>query len=89
MHYIAATFNLTVYDSGQIRIEAKYFQKFVKYIEKEFIEPAIKRIFNLNDIVAAHHFMEGQFRRRQNCNSALNEFLKTFFYDIKILQYHT
>jgi NADPH2:quinone reductase len=58
MEYIPATVSLTVYDSGQIRIEGKYFQKFVKDIEKGFIKPAIKRIFNLNDIVAAHHFME-------------------------------
>lgn len=58
MDYIPATVNLTVYDSGQIRIEGKYFQKFVNDIEKGFIKPAIKRIFNLNDIVAAHQFME-------------------------------
>jgi NADPH2:quinone reductase len=58
MDYIPATVNLTVYDSGQIRIEAKYFQEFVKDIEKGFIKPAIKRIFNISDIVAAHQFME-------------------------------
>lgn len=58
MDYIPATVSLTVYDSGQIRIEAAYFQQFVKDIEKGFIKPVIKRIFNLNDIVAAHHFME-------------------------------
>ncbi|MHC0444791.1 zinc-binding alcohol dehydrogenase family protein [Flavobacterium sp. 3-218] len=58
MDYIPAAVNLTVYDSGQIRIEAKYFQEFVKDIEKGFIKPAIKRIFNLNDIVVAHQFME-------------------------------
>lgn len=58
MDYIPATVNLTVYDSGEIRIEGKYFQKFVKDIEKGFLKPAIKRIFNLNEIVAAHHLME-------------------------------
>ncbi|MCD0465933.1 zinc-binding alcohol dehydrogenase family protein [Flavobacterium sp. ENC] len=58
MNYIPATVNLTVYDSGEIRIEGKYFQKFVKDIEKGFLKPAIKRIFNLNEIVAAHHLME-------------------------------
>ncbi|MFH6991024.1 zinc-binding alcohol dehydrogenase family protein [Flavobacterium sp. FlaQc-48] len=58
MDYIPATVNLTVYDSGQIRIEAVHFQEFVKDIEKGFIKPAIKRIFNLDEIVAAHHFME-------------------------------
>jgi NADPH2:quinone reductase len=58
MDYIPATVNLTVYNSGEIRIEGKYFQKFVKDIEKGFLKPAIKRIFNLNEIVAAHHLME-------------------------------
>jgi len=58
MDYIPATVSLTVYDSGQIRIEAKYFQEFVKDIEKGFIKPTIKRIFSLDEIVSAHHFME-------------------------------
>ncbi|MFH7015711.1 zinc-binding alcohol dehydrogenase family protein [Flavobacterium sp. FlaQc-47] len=58
MDYIPATVNLTVYDSGQIRIEETYFQEFVKDIEKGFIKPPIKRIFNLDEIVAAHRFME-------------------------------
>lgn len=58
MNYIPATVNLTVYNSGQIRIEAAYFQEFVQDIEKGIIKPAIKRIFNLDEIVAAHHFME-------------------------------
>ncbi|MFZ0597244.1 MAG: zinc-binding alcohol dehydrogenase family protein [Flavobacterium sp.] len=58
MDYIPATVNLTVYDSGQIRIEEPYFQEFVKDIEKGFIKPPIKRIFNLDEIVAAHRFME-------------------------------
>lgn len=58
MDYIPATINLTVYDSGQIRIEDKYFREFVKDIEKGFIKPAIKRTFNLNEIAAAHLYME-------------------------------
>ena len=55
---IPANLNLTVYDSGQIRIEDKYFREFVKDIEKGFIKPAIKRTFNLNEIAAAHLYME-------------------------------
>ncbi|PBJ10144.1 zinc-binding alcohol dehydrogenase family protein [Flavobacterium sp. ACN6] len=58
MEFIPATVNLTVYDSGQIRIEGKYFQKFVNEIENYMLKPAIKRIFSLDDIAEAHHFME-------------------------------
>lgn len=58
MEYIPATVNLTVYDSGQISIEGNFFQEFVKDIEKEAIKPTIKRCFNLDEIVEAHHFME-------------------------------
>jgi len=36
----------------------KFLRNFVKDIEKGFIKPVIKRIFNLNEIVVAHHFME-------------------------------
>ncbi|MEZ0128565.1 zinc-binding dehydrogenase [Flavobacterium sp. LBUM151] len=55
---VAATVNLIVYDCGQIRIETKYFQEFVKDIEKGVIKPTIKRIFSLDEIVASHQFME-------------------------------
>jgi len=58
MDFIPATVNLTVYNSGQIRIEGNFFQEFVKDIEKCIIRPAIKRTFNLDEIVAAHRFME-------------------------------
>jgi NADPH:quinone reductase-like Zn-dependent oxidoreductase len=58
MEYIPAAVNLTVYDSGQIRIGGEFFQKFVKDIENGFLKPVIKRIFNLDEIVEAHHFME-------------------------------
>lgn len=58
MGYIPATVNLTVYDSGQIRVEAKLFQKFISQVESGSIKPAIKKTFKLEDIVAAHEFME-------------------------------
>jgi NADPH2:quinone reductase len=58
MEFIPATVNLTVYDSGQICVEGNYFQKFVRDIEKGTIKPAIKHTFSLDEIVAAHRFME-------------------------------
>lgn len=58
MDIIPATVNLTVYDSGQVRVEGKYFQAFVNDIENGRIVPAINRTFNLSDIAAAHQLME-------------------------------
>lgn len=58
MDIIPATVNLTVYDSGQVRVEGKYFQAFVNDIENGKIVPAINRTFNLSDIAAAHQLME-------------------------------
>lgn len=58
MDFIPAAVSLTVYNSGEIRIDGKFFQEFVKDIEKRIIKPAIKRTFNLGEIAAAHCFME-------------------------------
>jgi len=58
MGYIPATVSLTVYDSGQFRVEHAAFQSFVKLIEQGEIIPPIKRIFHLDEIVQAHQFME-------------------------------
>lgn len=58
MEFIPAAVNFTIYDSGQIRIGADLFQTFVKDIENGFLKPAIKRTFSIDDIVAAHQFME-------------------------------
>lgn len=58
MDYIpAATFH-TVYDSGQMRVEGKYFQEFINEIENGNIHPKIKKLFSLEKIAEAHTFME-------------------------------
>jgi len=58
MGYIPATVSLTVYDSGQIRVEHAAFLNFIKHIEQGKIIPPIKKIFHLDQIVQAHQFME-------------------------------
>lgn len=58
MEFIPATVNLTIYDTGQVRVEGKYLQDFIIDIEKKLISPVIKRVFNLEEIVDAHSFME-------------------------------
>lgn len=58
MDFIHATSYLTVYDSGQIRIDGKYFQDFIVKVESKKVTPAIKRIFKLDEIGEAHSFME-------------------------------
>lgn len=58
MEWIPATVNLTVYDSGQIRISGNLFQEFVNDIEKGIIKPVIKRTFNIDEIAQAHRYME-------------------------------
>ena len=58
MDYIPAATFLTVYDSGQMRVEGKYFQDFINEIENGNIHPKIKNIFSLEKIAEAHTFME-------------------------------
>lgn len=58
MEFIPAAVNLTVYDSGQMRVDGKYFQEFVDNIGKGAITPVIKRLFKLEEIAEAHTFME-------------------------------
>lgn len=58
MEFIPATVNLTIYDSGQFRVDGQYFQTFVDDIDKGLITPVIKRIFQFAEIVDAHVFME-------------------------------
>ncbi|MDY0933155.1 hypothetical protein [Chryseobacterium sp. CFBP8996] len=41
--YIPAASFVTVYDSGHIRVEEKYFQDFINEIENGNIHPKIKR----------------------------------------------
>jgi NADPH:quinone reductase len=58
MDYIPATVNLTVYDSGQIRIDQESFQQFIQQVEAGLIKLNISQTFPLNEIAAAHAFME-------------------------------
>jgi len=58
MEYIPATVNLTVYDSGQIRVDKQRFQEFIHNVEAGLIKLSIGRIFTLDEIAAAHILME-------------------------------
>jgi NADPH2:quinone reductase len=57
MEYIPATVNLTVYDSGQIRVDKKHFQQFISDVENALINLSIGRTFKLDEIAAAHSLM--------------------------------
>ena len=58
MDYIPATVNLTVYDSGQVKMDRKNFQTFIDDVEAGKIKLNISRIFRLDEIVEAHRLME-------------------------------
>lgn len=58
MEYIPAAVNLTVYDSGQIRVDRQSFQQFIRDVEAGFIKLSISRTFTLNEIANAHMLME-------------------------------
>lgn len=58
MDYIPATVNLTIYDSGQIRVANNYFQNFLQQVKSGTVKPAIKKTFNLDQIIEAHSYME-------------------------------
>jgi NADPH2:quinone reductase len=58
MDYIPATVNLTVYDSGQVRVDPQSFQQFIRDVEAGEIHLNISSSFRLDEIAAAHQFME-------------------------------
>ncbi|SDH75625.1 zinc-binding alcohol dehydrogenase family protein [Mucilaginibacter sp. P25] len=58
MDYIPATVSLTVYDSGQIRVDAHNFQNFISDVEAGKVKLPIGRIFKLNEIALAHQMMD-------------------------------
>lgn len=58
MEYIPATVNLTIYDSGQIKMDKENFQAFINDVEAGKIKLSISRIFTLDEIVEAHQYME-------------------------------
>ena len=58
MDYIPATVNLTVYDSGQVKMDAEHFQSFINDVEEGNIKLSISKVFRLDEIVEAHKYME-------------------------------
>lgn len=58
MEYIPATVNLTIYDSGQIRVALQSFQQFIRDVEEGLIKLNISRTFTLDEIAAAHTLMD-------------------------------
>lgn len=58
MDYIPATVKLTVYDSGEIKINTKHFQDFIDDVEACKIRLNVSKVFKLDRIADAHSFME-------------------------------
>ena len=58
MDIIPALVQLTVYDSGQVRISNEIFQKFLNLIRERLIHPKISRVFPFPKIPQAHYYME-------------------------------
>ncbi len=58
MDYIPSTVNLTVYNSGDVRMDKDHFQTFGEDVEAGKIKLNISKIFSLDEIVAAHQYME-------------------------------
>lgn len=58
MDLIPALVQLTIYDSGQIRVPTKNFQEFLDLIKEGVIEPKIAKVFSFPNITQAHQYME-------------------------------
>ena len=58
MEFIPAAVNLTVYDSGQVRIGQKQFQSFLNDVEAGRVKLKIGRVFHLSEIIEAHQLMD-------------------------------
>jgi len=58
MEYIPATVSLTVYDSGQIRVDQASFQQFIRDVEAKKVRLNIGKVFKLDEIAAAHQLMD-------------------------------
>lgn len=58
MEFIPATVRLTIFDSGQIRSSGPVFQEFIREVEAGRVKLAVSQVFRLDQIVAAHQFME-------------------------------
>lgn len=58
MDYIPAAVNLTVFDTGQLKVELEAFQSFVSMVESGEIKLSIGGLFALDEIVEAHKLMD-------------------------------
>ncbi|MXV51152.1 zinc-binding dehydrogenase [Pedobacter sp. HMF7647] len=58
MEYIPATVCLTVYDTGQIRVDNQSFQQFIDEVTEGKIKLRIGKIFQLTEIQEAHRLMD-------------------------------
>ncbi|TDE16157.1 zinc-binding alcohol dehydrogenase family protein [Dyadobacter psychrotolerans] len=58
MDYIPAAVNLTVYDTGQIKVDVDAFQSFISMVERGEIKLSIGGVFKLDDIAQAHKLMD-------------------------------
>lgn len=58
MDYIPAAVNLTVFDTGQLKVELDAFQAFVSMVETGEVKLSIGGLFALNEIVKAHELMD-------------------------------
>ncbi|SFD07571.1 NADPH:quinone reductase [Chitinophaga sp. CF118] len=58
MEYIPAAVHLTVYDSGQLRVDQQGFQQFIRDVEAGLVHLNIGVTFTLDEIVEAHRLMD-------------------------------
>jgi NADPH2:quinone reductase len=58
MEYIPATVHLTIYDSGQTRLDKDRFQSFLNDVQAGYIKLNLSRTFSLDEIAEAHQLME-------------------------------
>lgn len=58
MEYIPSSVRLTVYDSGQVRVDGQSLQRFIREVEAGAVRLPVSRTFTLEEIAAAHQFME-------------------------------
>lgn len=58
MDFIPSTVSLTVYGSGESRIDEGSFQQFIRDVEAGLIRLSIGAVFILDEIVAAHQLMD-------------------------------
>ncbi|WP_421796303.1 zinc-binding alcohol dehydrogenase family protein [Haliscomenobacter sp.] len=58
MEFIPATVQLTIFDSGQMRCATQSFQEFIQLVESGEIKLKVNKVFSLDQIVAAHQYME-------------------------------